>query len=112
MPVKNLEDKLNSKDIGLTILELIKRNRIKRAAELAYIEFGLERAIKIFINNCQGDRAGMFAESKGYFERAFRLYVELGIKKHARRLSEQLGIPIYRESSSKKPLRCYSIFEQ
>lgn len=54
----------------------------------------------------------MFAESKGYLKRAFILYVELGIKKHAHRLSEQLGIPVYRESSAKKPSNSYTIFEQ
>lgn len=39
-----LEDKL-----GLRILNLIKKKRIDAAAELAYREFGLERAIKIFV---------------------------------------------------------------
>lgn len=113
MPTIKLEDRLNSeKAVGVRILELIKKNKIKAAADLAYQEFGLERAIKIFINNCQGERAGMFAESKGYSERALRLYLELGIKEHASRLSKQLGIPIYRISATKKPSNAYSIFEQ
>lgn len=104
MPTTRLEDKLNSeKGIGLRILNLIKKKRMDSVAELAYQEFGLERALRILVNNGYGLKAGLFAESKGYKEKALRLYIDLGIKSEALRLAEELNLPIDRADIHKKP---------
>ncbi len=98
-----LEEKLDiSKGIGTKILELIKKKRIRAAAEIAFNEYGLERALKILVNAGQGEQAGLFAEQKGYYHRALTLYEELGMRNGALRLYEELGIPMYKRPRLKR----------
>lgn len=108
MPATNLEvslkDSKGVEGIGTKILELIKDKDVTGAAELALAELGIERAIKVLLNNYNGVRAGQFAERKGYGLRALALYQELGLYKEANRLAKELGLNlVYKDRPNFKP---------
>lgn len=78
--------------IGRVIYILVRDRKYDEAVELAYNEFGIKRAIKIYLNAGMPVAVGRFYEDKGLFEEAYEFYCKIGYTKKAHELAIKLNL--------------------
>lgn len=86
-----LEEAETSGRKGLVIRTLVELERLHEAAEIAFNEFGIERALKLYLNDGKGEEAAKFAERRGYLREACELYFNNNQEGAYKRVSELIG---------------------
>lgn len=95
---QSLDEVIEVQSVGQVIYDLVKKGTYKdgdkkfnQAAELAYQAFGIDRAIKVYLNLGLSSRAVSLAENKGYKKLALDICKEYGFHKDGKRIANELN---------------------